>query len=67
MLEARRHVGIEPARFGVRGQGLFEEAAVAAGMDESGEELGIIAVTPCLADEPLEPAPRLTGVGLEMA
>ena len=37
-------VRVEPARLGVRGDRLLVEAAVAAGVDEAGEELGVVAV-----------------------
>ena len=44
--------GIEPARLGVRGDRLLEEPAVAAGVDEAGEQLGVVAVAVGLAQQP---------------
>jgi hypothetical protein len=43
--DARRDVRVEPACFGVRGDGLFVEAAIATGVNEPCEQLGIVAVT----------------------
>ena len=44
LLEARGDVRIEPARLGMRGDRLVVQAAVAARVDEPGEELRIVAV-----------------------
>ena len=66
LLDAGRHVGIEPPRFGVRGDRLLEQAAVAAGVDESREELGIVAVARGLVQQPDDRSRGLTGVGLEI-
>ena len=66
LLEARRDVRVEPACLGVRGDGLFVQAAVAARVDEPGEELRIVAVTVGLAEQAHQRAVRLTDVGLEV-
>ena len=60
------HVGIEPARFGVRRDRLIEEAAVAAGVHQPGEELRIVAVPVRFAEQPDERVLRLADVGLEI-
>ena len=45
---------------------LLEEPAVAAGVDEPREELGVVAVALCLAHEAHECRPRLAGFRLEV-
>ena len=54
LLEAGRDVRIEPAGLGVRGDRLLVEPAVAAGVDEPGEQLRVVAVTARLAEQPHE-------------
>ena len=66
LLEARRDVRIEPAGLGVRGDRLVEEPAVAAGVDESGEQLGIVAVAVGFAEQAHERSLRLADVRLEV-
>ena len=66
LLEAGRDVRIEPARLGVRGDRLLEQPAVAARVDEPGEQLRIVAVTPRLAQQPHERALGLADVGLQV-
>ncbi len=45
LVEAGRHIGIEPARFGVSRERFVVQPAVAARVDQAGEELGIISVS----------------------
>lgn len=47
------------------GQGLVEESAIAARVDESRVQLGIVAVTPCLAEQPDHGALGMPVVRLE--
>ena len=49
LLDARGDVRVEPPRLLVRGDRLLEEPAVAAGVDEAREQLGVVAVTVGLA------------------
>ena len=58
--------GIEPARLGMRGDRLFVESAVAAGVDEPREQLRIVAVTTGLAQQAHERPLRLADVRLEV-
>ena len=66
LLHARRHVRIEPARLVVRGDRLLEKPAVSARVDETREDLGIVAVPGGLVQEPHERLLRMTDVGLEV-
>ena len=66
LLDARRHVGIEPPRLGVRGNRLLEETAVAARVDETCEEFRIVAMPVGLVQQTNESTLRLTDVGLEI-
>ena len=58
LLDTGRDVGIQPARLRVRGHRLLEQPAVAAGVHQAGEQLRIVAVTACLADQPHDRAAR---------
>ena len=66
LLDARGDVRVEPPRLLVGGDRLLEEPAVAAGVDEPGEELGVVAVALRLAQQPHERRPRLAGLRLEV-
>ena len=66
LLDAGGDVGIEPARLLVRGDRLVEEPAVAAGVDEPGEQLRVVAVAVRLAQQPHDRARRLADVRLEL-
>ena len=65
-VEARRDVRIEPACLGVRGDRLFVQAAIAAGVDEPGEQLRIVAVTVGLAQQAHDGCLRLADVRLQV-
>ncbi len=66
LLDAGGHVRIEPPCLAVRGDPLLVEAAVAAGMDETGKQLGIVAVATGLAEQPHQRPFRESHVGLEV-
>ena len=57
---------VEPACLEMREQRFFVESAVAARVDEPGEELGIVAVARRLAQQPNERMLRLPDVRLEL-
>jgi hypothetical protein len=57
---------LDPSRLGVGGHRGFIEPAVAAGVREPGEELGVVAVAVGLAKEPDHRLRRPTDVGLQV-
>ena len=64
--DAGRHVRIEPARLGVRGERLVVQPAVAAGVNEARKQLGIVAVPAGFAQQAHERTLGLADVGLEV-
>ena len=66
LLDAGRDVRIEAAGLGVRGDRLLEQAAVAARVDQAGEQLGIVAVPARFAEQAAQRRRRLADVRLEV-
>ena len=62
----RRRVRIEALRLGMRVDRLLEQPAVAARVDESGEELRIVAVLRRLLEQADQGVRRLAHVGFEL-
>ena len=52
LLKAGHDVRVEPPRLGMRGDGLLEQARIAAGVHEAREELGVVAVARGLVQQP---------------
>ena len=66
LVKARRHIRVEASSFSVGGDGLVEEAAIAARVHEPREELGVVAMTLGLAEQPHQAALRLADVGFQV-
>ena len=66
LLETRRDIRVEPPGLEVGGDRLFVQAAIPAGVNQTDEELGIVAVTIRLGQQSNDGARRLSDVGLEI-